>query len=127
MEERKWNERASKNNVRSQKAEPEELEIDDPKVIYIIFSPSKGYNPITLTDQKYFLAKIFPYIFHIKPLIFITFSADFHEIFPFNSRIIRVYEPTTPFLSDQKNLTLSLNFCWIIVNSMFLSDYKNLK
>ena len=31
MEERKWNERASKNNVRSQKAEPEELEIDDPK------------------------------------------------------------------------------------------------
>ena len=50
----------------------------------------------TLTDQKYCLTKIFPYIFHIKPLIFITFSwshslADFHEIFTFNSRIIRVY------------------------------------
>ena len=37
MEERKWNERASKNNVRSQKAETEELEIDNPQVIYIIF------------------------------------------------------------------------------------------
>ena len=37
MEERKWNERASKNNVRSQKAETEELEIDDPKVINIIY------------------------------------------------------------------------------------------
>jgi hypothetical protein len=41
----------------------------------------------------YFCTKIFPYIFHIKPLIFITFSwshslADFHEIFTFNSRII---------------------------------------
>jgi hypothetical protein len=50
----------------------------------------------TLTGQNYFLTKIFPYIFHIKPLIFITFSwlhssADFHEIFTFNSRIIRVY------------------------------------
>ena len=50
----------------------------------------------TLTGQKYFPTKIFPYIFHIKPLIFITFSwsyslADFHEIFTFNSRIIRVY------------------------------------
>jgi hypothetical protein len=50
----------------------------------------------TLAGQKYFLAKIFPYIFHIKPLIFVTFSwshafADFHEIFTFNSRIIRVY------------------------------------
>ena len=28
----------------------------------------------TLTGQKYFLTKIFPYIFLIKPLIFITFS-----------------------------------------------------
>jgi hypothetical protein len=51
---------------------------------------------ITLTRQKYFPTKIFPYIFHIKPLIFITFSwshslADFHEIFTFNSRIIRGY------------------------------------
>ena len=48
----------------------------------------------TLTGQKYFRTKIFPYIFHIKPLIFITFSwshslADFHEIFTFNSRIIK--------------------------------------
>jgi hypothetical protein len=28
----------------------------------------------TLTGQKYFRTKIFPYTFHIKPLIFITFS-----------------------------------------------------
>jgi hypothetical protein len=46
--------------------------------------------------QKYFPTKIFPYIFHIKPLIFITFSwshslADFHGIFTFDSRIIRIY------------------------------------
>jgi hypothetical protein len=33
------------------------------------------------------------------------------------------FEPTTPILSDQRNLILSLNF----VNSIFLSDYKNLK
>ena len=37
------------------------------------------------------------------------------------------FEPTTPFLSDPKNLILSLNCCRIIVNSIFLSDYKNLK
>jgi len=37
MEERKWNERASKNNVRSPKVETEELKIDEPQVIYIIF------------------------------------------------------------------------------------------
>jgi hypothetical protein len=32
--------------------------------------------PLTdiLTGQKYFPTKIFPYIFHIKPVIFITFS-----------------------------------------------------
>ena len=30
-------ERKSKNNVRSQKAEPEELEIDDPQVTFITF------------------------------------------------------------------------------------------
>ena len=40
----------------------------------------------TLTGQKYFPTKIFPYIFHIKPFIFKTFSwshslSDFHEIF----------------------------------------------
>jgi hypothetical protein len=51
---------------------------------------------MSLTGQKYLLTKIFPYIFHIKPLIFITFSwshslADFHEMFTFNSRIISVY------------------------------------
>ena len=50
----------------------------------------------TLMGQRYFHTKIFPYIFHIKPLIFITFSwsnslDDFHEMFTFNSRIIRVY------------------------------------
>ena len=50
----------------------------------------------TLKGQKYFRTKIFPYTFHIKPLIFITFSwshslANFHEIFTFNNRIIRVY------------------------------------
>ena len=28
----------------------------------------------TLMGQKYFRTKIFPYVFHIKPLIFITFS-----------------------------------------------------
>ena len=40
----------------------------------------------TLMGRKYFHTKIFPYIFHIKPLIFNTFScshslSDFHEIF----------------------------------------------
>jgi hypothetical protein len=50
-----------------------------------------------LTGQNYIPTKIFSYLFHIKPLIFITFSwshslADFHEIFTFNSRIIRVYK-----------------------------------
>jgi hypothetical protein len=45
----------------------------------------------TLTGQKYFLTKIFPYIFHIKPLSFITFSwshsfSDFHEIFSIKCR-----------------------------------------
>jgi hypothetical protein len=37
MEERKRNERKSKNNVRSQKPEPEEREIDNPQVTYILF------------------------------------------------------------------------------------------
>jgi hypothetical protein len=37
MEEKKRNERKSENNVRSQKAEPEEREIDNPQVTYIIF------------------------------------------------------------------------------------------
>ena len=46
----------------------------------------------TFTGQKYFHTKIFPYIFHIKPLIFKTFSwshslSDFLEIFTFKSRI----------------------------------------
>ena len=64
------------------------------KFIYLIFMLLD--NASTLTGQKYFRTKIFPKIFHIKPLIFITFSwshslADFHEIFTFNSRIIRVY------------------------------------
>ena len=40
----------------------------------------------TLMGRKYFHTKIFPYIFHNKPLIFNTFScshslSDFHEIF----------------------------------------------
>jgi hypothetical protein len=34
---------------------------------------TKDYEIGTLTGQKYFLTKIFLYIFHIKPLIFITF------------------------------------------------------
>ena len=34
---RNWNERKSENNVRSQKADPEEREIDSPQVTYIIF------------------------------------------------------------------------------------------
>ena len=37
MEEKKRNERKSENNVRSQNAEPEEREIDNPQVTYIIF------------------------------------------------------------------------------------------
>jgi hypothetical protein len=32
------------------------------------------FNENTPTGQKYFLTKIFAYIFHIKPLIFITFD-----------------------------------------------------
>ena len=45
----------------------------------------------TLTGQKYFPPKIFPYIFHIKPFIFKTFSwshslSDFHEIFSIKCR-----------------------------------------
>jgi hypothetical protein len=45
----------------------------------------------TLTGQKYFHTKIFPYIFHIKPFIFKTFSwshclSDFHDIFSIKCR-----------------------------------------
>ena len=45
----------------------------------------------TFTDQKYFHTKIFPYLFHIKPFIFKTFSwshslSDFHEIFSIKCR-----------------------------------------
>ena len=41
--------------------------------------------------KKYFPTKIFPYIFHIKPFIFKTFSwshslSDFHEIFSIKCR-----------------------------------------
>ena len=46
----------------------------------------------TACGQKWFRFRHLPYIFHIKPLIFITFSwshclADFHEIFTFKNRI----------------------------------------
>jgi hypothetical protein len=37
-------------------------------------SLTKTNRENTLTGQKYFRTKIFPYIFHIKLLIFITFS-----------------------------------------------------
>ena len=53
-------------------------------------------NVHALTGQRYFPTKIFPYISHTKPFTFTTLSpshslADFHEIFTFNSRIIRAY------------------------------------
>ena len=38
--------------------------------MYVIYLSATS----TLMGQKYFLTKIFPYIFHIKPLIFLTFS-----------------------------------------------------
>ena len=46
----------------------------------------------TACGQKLFRFRHLPYIFHIKPFIFITFSwshslADFHEIFTFKNRI----------------------------------------
>ena len=45
----------------------------------------------TFHESKYFHTKIFPYIFHIKPLIFKTLSwshslSDFHEIFSIKHR-----------------------------------------
>jgi hypothetical protein len=66
----------------------------------------------TLTGQKYLPTKIFPYIFHIKPLIFITFSwshslADFHEIFTFNSRIIIFSEKH--YFIENANLNREIN------------------
>ena len=36
--------------------------------------PKNMIKPATLTGQKYFPTKIFPYIFHIKPFIFKTFA-----------------------------------------------------
>jgi hypothetical protein len=55
---------------------------------WLVFLISVPNQYTTLTGQKYFPTKIFPYIFRIKPLIFITFSrshslADFHEILIF--------------------------------------------
>jgi hypothetical protein len=50
-------------------------------------------NIYTACGQKWFCFCYLPYIFHIKPLIFITFpwshslAADFHEIFTFKNRI----------------------------------------
>ena len=46
----------------------------------------------TACRQKWFRFRHLPYIFHIKPFIFIAFSwshslADFHEIFTFKNRI----------------------------------------
>ena len=48
-------------------------------------------KPATLTGQKYFPTKIFPYIFHIKPFIFKTFAwshslSDFQEMFSIKCR-----------------------------------------
>jgi hypothetical protein len=54
-------------------------------------TPIQNYFENVLTGQKKFPTKIFPYIFHIKPFIFKTFSwshslSDFHEIFSIKCR-----------------------------------------
>ena len=61
-------------------------------ICLVIIIPTFFFIYTTFTGQKYFHTKIFPYIFHIKPLIFKTFSwshslSDFLEIFTFKSRI----------------------------------------
>ena len=70
------------------------------------------YVLYTVTGQNYFHTKMCSYIILIKPLIFITFSlshslVDFHEIFTFNSRIIRV------------NLISSCNFFELLFTSIY--------
>ena len=66
------------------------------KVINCILLTSRLYlakvRICTACGQKWFRFRHLPYIFHMKPLIFITFSwshslADFHEIFTFKNRI----------------------------------------
>ena len=42
-------------------------------LLYLMLYNLQNVNVLPLMGQKYFLTKIFPYIFHIKPLIFITF------------------------------------------------------
>ena len=93
-----------------------------PNTTYFFIFPinwfSHRHQNETLTGQKYFPTKIFPYIFHIKPLIFITFSwshslADFHEIFTFNSRII-IYIILLEFI-----LISSCNFFEFLFTSIY--------
>jgi len=51
--------------------------LDNNTNVNIIYTKTDGIakqTEATLTGQKYFRTKIFPYIFHIKPFIFKTFS-----------------------------------------------------
>jgi hypothetical protein len=77
--------------------------------------------------QKYFHTKIFLYIFHIKPLIFNTFSwshslSDLHEIFSIKPKNTIV----SSFYNFHKILFILFLMTWFKHKVRFFSDKGNL-
>jgi hypothetical protein len=81
---------------------------------------------LPFTGQKYFHTKIFPYIFHIKPLIFKTFSwshslSDFLDIFTLKS----IYDLNININSRRHNFLWSYRkIWWKQSNFVFKSCHK---